>query len=86
MEVHATLFVHMQRLRHLADYDPDASFSRSEVLQWLDDSREVIHNLNRVPDKDLRTFAVYLLLPMREQVSVANSSTRNQSDLTRARS
>ena len=66
VEVYATLFVHMQRLRHLADYDPDASFSRSEVLQWLDDSREVIQDFNRVPDKDLRAFAVYLLLPMRE--------------------
>jgi hypothetical protein len=81
VEDFATLFVHMQRLRHLADYDPDASFSRSEVLQWLDDSRDAIHDLNRVPDKDLRAFAVYLLLPMRERVAVPSPAFRSQSGL-----
>ncbi len=66
VKVYATLFVHMQRLCHLADYDPDASFSRSEVLRWMDASRDAIYDLQSVSDKDLRAFAVYLLLPMRE--------------------
>ena len=66
VEDFASLFSQVQRLRHLADYDPDALFSRSEVLQWLNDSREGIHDFNRVPGKDLRAFAVYLLFPMRE--------------------
>lgn len=82
VEDFASLFSQMQRLRHLADYDPDASFSRSEVLQWLDDNRDSIHDLSRVPDKDLRAFAVYLLLPMRESVSAANPALRSRSGLT----
>ena len=82
VEDFASLFSQMQRLRHLADYDPDASFSRSEVLQWLDDSRDAIHDLSRVPDKDLRAFAVYLLLPMRERVAVPSPALRSRSGLT----
>ncbi|MCY3660029.1 MAG: hypothetical protein OXG36_13555 [Caldilineaceae bacterium] len=82
VEDFATLFVHMQRLRHLADYDPDTSFSRSEVLQWLDDSRDALHDLSRVPHKDLRAFAVYLLLPMRERVAVPSPALRSRSGLT----
>ena len=72
----AALFVHMQRLRHLADYDPDASFSRLEVLRWLFLSRKAINDLNRVDDRSLCAFAVYLLLPMREQVSAVKPTGR----------
>ena len=78
VEDFASLFSQIQRLRHLADYDPDASFARSEVLQWLDDSRNAIHDLGRVPDKDLRALAVYLLLPMREQTSVPTPALRSR--------
>ena len=74
----ASLFVHMQRLRHLADYDPDTSFVRSEVFLWLNTSRKAIRDLGSVPDKDLRAFAVYLLLPMREQFSATNPSMRSR--------
>jgi len=78
VEDFASLFSQMQRLRHLADYHPDASFSRLEVLRWLDLSRNAINDLNSVPDRDLRAFAVYLPLPMREQFSVASPAIRSQ--------
>lgn len=64
-------FVFMQRLRHLADYDPDAKdtldlpFSRLAILQIIDDVEGTIRNFNRVSLRDRRAFAVYVLLPVR---------------------
>lgn len=67
----ADFFVFMQRLRHLADYDPDANdnrdlpFSRLAILQIIDDVEAAIRNFNRVSLRDRRAFAVYVLLPVR---------------------
>lgn len=64
-------FVFMQKLRHLADYDPDANdnwdfpLSRFAILQIIDDVEAAIRNFNRVPISDRRAFAVYVLLPVR---------------------
>lgn len=64
-------FVFMQRLRHLADYDPDAKgtwdlpLSRSAILQIIGDVEGAIRNFNRVPIPDRRAFAVYVLLAVR---------------------
>ena len=62
----AFLIVQMQRARHLADYDPDTSFSRSSALDWVDVCRDTIADFNRVDAQDRRAFAVYLRLPMRK--------------------
>ena len=64
-------FVFMQKLRHLADYDPDAKdtrnlpLSRSAIIQIIDDVEGAIRNFNRVPLPDRRAFAVYVLLSVR---------------------
>ncbi len=62
----AFLIVQMQRARHLADYDPEALFSRSHVLKWVAVCRDTIADFNRVGVQDRRAFAVYVLLPMRK--------------------
>ena len=61
----AFLIVQMQRARHLADYDPNALFSRSSVLDWVDVCRDTIADFDRVGVQERRAFAVYVLLPMR---------------------
>ena len=61
----AERFVDMQQKRHEADYDPDATFSKSDVIQDITDAEDVIHCFNSVPVRDRRAFAVYVLLPLR---------------------
>ncbi len=56
------LFVYMQRRRHTADYDPDAKFSRSNVIQFIDDTEGVITRFETVDTRDRRAFAVFVLL------------------------
>ena len=55
-------FVYMQRERHAADYDPDANYSRSDVIQFVDDTEGVIAEFEGVDARDRRAFAVYVLL------------------------
>ena len=52
----------MQRERHTADYDPDANFSRSNVIQFIDDTEGVIAGFENVDARDRRAFAVFVLL------------------------
>ena len=61
----ADKFVAMQQKRHQADYDPEADYDKNFVLQDITDIAEVIAKFQRVPVKDRRAFAVYLLLPLR---------------------
>lgn len=61
----AERFVDMQQKRHEADYDPDATFSKSDVIQDITDAEDVIRCFNSVPVRDRRAFAVYVLLPLR---------------------
>ena len=61
----ANVFVDMQKKRHSADYDPGAAFSKLEVIQGIDETENVIRGFRRVPHKDRRAFAVYLLLDVR---------------------
>ena len=56
------LFIHMQRRRHYADYDPDANFSRSDVMQFIDDTESMIAGFENVDARDRRAFAVFVLL------------------------
>ena len=62
----AEKFVEMQRERHAADYDPGAHFSRSDVIQWIEETSVTIARFNRVPVKDRRAFAVYVLFRNRQ--------------------
>ena len=67
----ARLFVLMQKMRHAADYDPDASdtpelaLSRDFILQLIDNAEGAIRSFNQVPIADRRAFAVYVLLTVR---------------------
>ena len=60
------LFVDMQRERHAADYNPDARFSRSDVMQMIEETARNITRFNRVAVKDKRAFAVYVLFNLRQ--------------------
>ena len=67
-EIHdfANVLVDLQAKRHSADYDPDASFRKSEVLQDIDEAAEVIRCFGEASLKDRRAFAVYVLLNIRK--------------------
>ena len=61
----AERFADMQKKRHYADYAPDATFFKSDVIQDITDAEDVIRCFNSVPARDRRAFAVYVLLPLR---------------------
>ena len=61
----AGLFTFMQEERHRADYDPGGVFYKDVVLRNTDEAEEHIRRFNRVPVKDRRAFAVYVLLDIR---------------------
>ena len=58
-------FMKMQVMRHTADYHPDFSFDRQEVMDVIDETRDVIDGFLKTPIKDRRAFAVYLLTKVR---------------------
>ena len=69
----ADLFVDMQKKRHGADYDPDATaaydpdtaFSKSNVIQDIAVAENAINHFSNAPVRDRRAFAVYVLLDIR---------------------
>ena len=61
----AVEFVAMQRKREHADYDPDGTFYKSDVLQDINATENVIGQFMKAPLKDRRAFAVYVLLNIR---------------------
>lgn len=61
----AKQFVYLPTRRHRADYDPDATFLKSVVVEIINDAEPVIRRFAVVPVKDRRAFAVYVLLPLR---------------------
>ena len=61
----ADQIVRMQRLRHLADYDPFEEFSRSAVSQYIEETKAAIIEFNQVSRDDRRAFAVFVLFDLR---------------------
>ncbi len=61
----ARFLVAMQHHRHEADYDPLASFTRAQVIQWVNWAEHEITQFNQVAKKDRQAFAVYVTLPLR---------------------
>ena len=61
------LFNEMQRRRHSADYDPfpQDAFHRESVLREIDTAERIINEFLALPADGRRAFAVYALLPMR---------------------
>lgn len=58
-------FTDMQRKRHQADYDPAGRWSKSDVLDDLDNAADAIEEFEAAPLKDRRAFAVFVLLKSR---------------------
>ncbi len=58
-------FAVMQRQRHAADYDPEANFSRSDVLQLIDETERAITQFENAATRDRRAFAIYVLFKFR---------------------
>jgi len=52
--------------RHNADYDPSASFQKSEVIGDIDAATDAIKKFKATPPKDCRAFAALLILPTRK--------------------
>lgn len=61
----ARVFVQMQHDRHRADYDPDVFFIKADVIQLIDLAEDAIRRFQQAPARDRRAFAVYVLLPAR---------------------
>ncbi len=61
----ADSFVEMQQRRHRADYDPEANFTRTEVLQQIALVEGIISRFVRTPIRDRRSFAVHVLMGAR---------------------
>ena len=58
-------FVDMQKLRHTADYDPDAQFTRIQVLEIIIAAENAITALNDADREAKHSFAIYILLRQR---------------------
>ena len=61
----ANAFTNLQERRHRADYDPNVSEKRSEVLNLVSIARNAVSGLAAVPVRERRAFAAFILLPMR---------------------
>ena len=61
----ADQFVRMQRERHLADYDPFEQFSRSAVIQFIEETKAAIAAFWQADLSDRRAFAVFVLFDLR---------------------
>jgi uncharacterized protein (UPF0332 family) len=61
----ANEFIELQEVRHKADYDPRATFTRAEALEWVARAEAAIASLRAAPRRDRRAFAVQLLMRRR---------------------
>ena len=59
------LLVLMQAQRQAADYDPNASFSRSYVLSLIEETAGIIEQFDNTDVRDRRAFAVFVLFRRR---------------------
>ncbi len=55
----------MQDRRHKADYHPTVTYSKSTVVEWIDQAELEIKALNQASLKDRRAFAVFVLMDRR---------------------
>ncbi|MBP7001428.1 hypothetical protein [Amaricoccus sp.] len=62
IEDFGNLFVLAQRKRHLADYDPEARFTRSEVLTDIEAADVALRAFGKAPMKDRRAFAAWVMI------------------------
>ncbi len=65
IQIFGKAFVQTQRLRHAADYDPDARFSRHQVNLLIDEVKMVISGFNIAERRQRRAFSIYVLFRLR---------------------
>jgi len=58
-------FVELQEVRHKADYDPSARFTRAEAMDWAKRAESAIARFRTASRRDRKAFAVQLLLKQR---------------------
>ena len=58
-------FVRMQSLRHTSDYDPDAQFTRIQVLDIIRAVEDAVALLDSADREAKHSFAIYILLRQR---------------------
>ena len=61
----ANLFVALQDERHQADYDPVATFYKSDVQRLLVDARAILKEFENADRRERRTFAAFVLFRRR---------------------
>ena len=61
----ANAFVSAQEQRHTADYDPNAKFTRAEVIAFIDGAELATTDYKKAPRSDKLAFAVLVLLKLR---------------------
>jgi len=61
----ADTFAALQLKRHLADYDPEFLFKKSEVIESINRAVATITRFNAAPLKHRRAFAIYVLMKLR---------------------
>ena len=54
-------FALAQSKRHQADYDPDSNLTRREVLQFINETWEIIEAFDAAPPNHRRAFAIHVL-------------------------
>ncbi len=58
-------FVELQSKRHQADYDPDSSFRKSNVVEDINSARTAIDRFLETPRSVRRDFAIHVLMKER---------------------
>ena len=58
----AEAFTDMRKKRHLADYEPEGRWTKSNVEEDLDAATDAIDGFEAAPLRDRRAFAVFVLL------------------------
>ena len=67
IQIFAGSFVRMQDQRHQADYNPDAKFSRLQVMKFIDEVERAIVGLDAADSGQRRAFAIHVLFRQRTQ-------------------
>jgi len=62
----ASVFVAMQKKRHMADYDPHVRITRSEVIADLVIVENAIKLFGKAKERDRRAFAALIMFKMRK--------------------
>lgn len=79
IEDFANAFATMQEKRHRADYDPSASFTKSEVAADVALVEQTILDYRSVSSKHRRAFCAYVLLKQRPDETAIKTSSGQKS-------